>query len=109
MKILIKENKIQRLINSLLDDEFGNLYDDRTYTTDSTGEWLTIRYMKEGKIVMIYRDDRDFLYVATEMLSKLNMFGLEFSELQSSVEKWFESTYELPVSTVMIISIKAMS
>lgn len=109
MKILIKENRIQNLINNILNDELTDLYEYRGYTTDSTGEWMTIRYMKDGQNVMIYRDDRDLLYVGVEELSKLNMFDLEFNELRTVVGRWFESTYELPVDTVMIISTKALN
>jgi 5'-3' exonuclease len=109
MKILIKENRIQNLINNILNDELTDLYEYRGYTTDSTGEWLTIRYMKDGKNVMIYRDDRDLLYVATEELSKLNIFDLDYNTLQTVVGKWFELTYELPVDKVMIISSKALN
>jgi hypothetical protein len=109
MKILIKENKIQQLINNILNDELTELYEDRWYATDSTGEWLTIRYMKDGQIVMLYRDDRDLLYVATEGLSKLNIFDLDYNTLQTVVGKWFESTYEYPVDRVMIISSKALN
>ena len=61
MKILIKENRIQNLINNILNDELTDLYEYRGYTTDSMGEWLTIRYMKDGEIVMLYRDDKDLL------------------------------------------------
>ena len=109
MKILIKENRIQNLINNILNDELTDLYEYRGYTTDSTGEWLTIRYMKDGQIVMLYRDDRDLLYVTTEGLSRLNIFDLDYNALQTVVEKWFESTYELPVDKVMIISSKALN
>lgn len=109
MKILIKENRIQNLINNILNDELTDLYEYRGYTTDSTGEWLTIRYMKDGQIVMLYRDDRDLLYVATEELSKLNIFDLDYNTLQTVVGKWFELTYELPVDKVMIISSKALN
>jgi hypothetical protein len=109
MKILIKENRIQNLINNILNDELTDLYEYRGYTTDSTGEWLTIRYMKDGQIVMLYRDDRDLLYVTTEGLSRLNIFDLDYNTLQTVVEKWFESTYELPVNKVMIISSEALN
>jgi 5'-3' exonuclease len=109
MKVLIKENRIQNLINNILNDEFGELYEYRGYTTDSTGEWLTIRYLKDGQNVIIYRDDKDLLYVATEELSKLNMFDFDYDELRKVVGRWFESTYELPVDTVIIISTKGLN
>lgn len=109
MKILIKESKIQQLINNILNDELTDLYEYRGYTTDSTGEWMTIRYLKNGQIVMIYRDDKDLLYVATEELSKLNIFDMDYNTLQTVVGKWFELTYELPVDKVMIISSKALN
>jgi hypothetical protein len=47
--------------------------------------------------------------VATEELSRLNIFDLEYNELQKVVGRWFESTYELPVDMVMIISTKALN
>ena len=109
MKILIKENRIQNLANYILNDEFSDLSEDRWYATDSTGEWMTIKYSKDGQVVMIYRDDNDLLYVATEQLSKLNVFDLDYNTLQNVVGKWFESTYEYPVDRVMIISSKALN
>lgn len=109
MKILINENRIQSLINKLLDEEFGELYEYKNYTTDSSGEWMTIHYSKEGRVVMIYRDDIDFLYVGEDNLSSLNVFDLDYTEKLFVVSKWFESRYELPVEDVRIVNSKLLN
>lgn len=109
MKILIKENRIQSLINKLLDEEFGELYEYKNYTTDSTGEWLTIRYSKDGRVVMIYRDDQKYLYIGTDNLSSLNVFGFQFDEKVKVVSKWFESRYELPVDDGKLVTTELLN
>lgn len=109
MKILINENRIQSLINKLLDEEFGELYEYKNYTTDSTGEWLTIHYSKDGQVVMIYRDDIKYLYVGTDNLSSLNMFDLQYGEKIKAVSKWFESRYELPVEDGKLVSTRLLN
>lgn len=109
MKILIKENRIQSLINKLLDEEFGELYEYKNYTTDSTGEWLTIRYSKDGRVVMIYRDDQKYLYIGTDNLSSLNVFGLNKTAKIIVVSKWFESRYELPVEDISFVKTELLN
>lgn len=109
MKILINENKVQSLINKLLDEVFGELYEYKSYTTDSSGEWMTIRYSKDGRVVMIYRDDIDFLYVGEDNLSSLNVFDLDYTAKLVVVSKWFESRYELPVEDVRIVNSKILN
>jgi hypothetical protein len=109
MKILIKENRVQSLVNRMLDEEFGELYEYRSYTTDSTGEWLTITYSKDGRAVMMYRDDKNFLYVGTDNLSALNLFDLHYDEKLSVVSKWFESRYELPVDDGRLVNTELLN
>lgn len=109
MKILINENKVQSLINKLLDEVFGELYEYKSYTTDSSGEWMTIHYSKDGLVVMIYRDDIDFLYVGEDNLSSLNVFDLDYTAKLVVVSKWFESRYELPVEDVRIVNSKILN
>lgn len=109
MKVLIKENKVQSLVNNILDEEFGELYEYRSYTTDSTGEWLTIHYSKDGRVVMIYRDDQKFLYIGTDNLSGLNLFELHYGEKLSVVSKWFESRYELPVDDGRLVTTELLN
>ena len=103
MKILINENRIQSLVNKLLDEEFGELYEYNEYTTDSTGEWKTTFYSKDGKIVIIYRHDVEFLYIAEEYVNSLNVFAFNVDENEKLIKDWFQSRYELPVRTVTIL------
>lgn len=109
MKVLIKENKVQSLVNNILDKEFGELYEYRSYATDSTGEWLTIHYSKDGRVVMIYRDDQKYLYIGTDNLSSLNVFDLHYDEKLSVVSKWFESRYELPVDDGRLVTTELLN
>ena len=109
MKILINENRIQSLINKLLDKEFGELYEYKNYTTDSTGEWMTIHYSKDGRIVMIYSDRQNYLYIGTDNLSSLNVFGLNKTAKIIVVSKWFESRYELPVEDISFVKTELLN
>ena len=44
MKIVIKEDKRDRLAKQLLTDEFSGMYEDVNYYTDSVGEKMRIEY-----------------------------------------------------------------
>ena len=115
MKIIIKEDRIQNLVNDILNDEFGELYEYKRYTTDSTGEWFTIEFSKEGLTVMMYRESSqtlsssNLLYVSSEILNKLSIFDFEKDTLERVVEEWFESVYELPVDRVLSVRSKQMN
>lgn len=110
MKYIIKEDRLQGIVDKVLDNSFGELYEDKKYTTDSTGEWSTTKYYKEGRqCVMIYRDNLGMLYVAREMTSQLSMFDVNLQREEFMVKDWFESRYELPVSRVLEVSLKSMN
>jgi hypothetical protein len=118
MKIIIKEDRVQNLVNDILNDEFGELYEYKRYTTDSTGEWFTIEFSKEGLTVMMYREFKPtevspvhlyLLYVSSEMLNKLSIFDFEKGTLERVVGEWFESVYELPVDRVSVVLSKQMN
>ena len=54
MKILIKEDKRDRIAKRLLTEEFSGMYEDVNYMTDSRGEHKTIEYRNGEGIIMIY-------------------------------------------------------
>ena len=109
MKIIINENNLQPLVNKILDEEFGELYESKNYTTDSTGEWLTIYYYKNGLNVMIYRDDIKILYVGEDNISPLNVFDLDYDTKRDVISKWFESRYESSVKSLRIVTNKLLN
>ncbi len=109
MKVLIKENKVQSLVNNILDEAFGELYEYNEYTTDSTGEWKTTFYSKDGKIVIIYRHDVEYLYIAEEYVNGLNIFAFNNDENENLIKDWFQSKYELPVSAVSILGVNRLN
>jgi hypothetical protein len=109
MKILIKENRIQSLANHMLDEKFGELYEYVDYTTDSTGEWKITFYSKEGKNVIIYRHDSEYLYIAEEYVNSLDVFAFNIDENDELIKDWFQSRYELPVREVVIYGINTLN
>jgi hypothetical protein len=109
MKILINENRIQSLVNKLLDEEFGELYEYNEYTTDSTGEWKTTFYSIDGKVVIIYRHDVEFLYIAKKYVNSLNVFAFNVDENEKLIKDWFQSRYELPVRAVTILEVNKLN
>ena len=92
-----------------MDEEFGELYEYNEYTTDSTGEWKTTFYSKDGKIVIIYRHDVEFLYIAEEYVNSLNVFAFNVDENEKLIKDWFQSRYELPVRTVTILEVNKLN
>ena len=112
MRILITESRLQQLINNVLNDEFGELYEYSEHTIERNGEFRSITYSKEGQNVMRYYFGSDYLYIANEMLNKLNIFGLDDNndnKKELVIGKWFESVYELPVDAVGMIDIEALN
>ena len=56
MKIVIKEDKRDRLAKQILTEEFSGMYQDVNYQTDSMGEQMVIYYRNGDGTIMIYGD-----------------------------------------------------
>jgi hypothetical protein len=97
MKILIKENKRDRLAKMMLTDEFSNMYEDVNYMTDSRGERKTIQYRNGDGVIMVYNDNDKILYICEDVTQPLRALSYTPKQLKDVVGEWFSEFFELPV------------
>ena len=100
MKIVIKENKRDRLAKQILTEEFSNMYVDVNYITDSMGTKKNIDYRNGDGIVMIYGESTSNLYICEDITNPIKMFSYTPQELKNVVGEWFSQMFELPVERV---------
>lgn len=100
MKILIKEDKRDRLAKQILTEEFSNMYEDVNYITDSTGTKKNIDYRNGDGVVMIYGESTLFLYICEDITNPIKMFSYTPQQLKNVVGEWFSQMFELPVERV---------
>jgi hypothetical protein len=92
MKIILTENKRDRLALNWLNKEFGNLTQvvrgDRTHYVDQNGLTL-FYYYPNDKIKVIFIDyTRIWIFFET-------IFGLDYEQIQDILKIWLEETYNL--------------
>jgi len=92
MKIIITENKRDRLALNWLNSKFGNLTQvvrgDRTYYVDQNGLTL-FYYYPNDKIKVIFIDyTRIWIFFET-------IFGLDYDQIQDILKIWLEENYNL--------------
>jgi hypothetical protein len=100
MKILIRENKRDRLAKQELEKEFSGMYEDVNYTTDSRGEHKRIEYRNGDGVIMIYGDTDKILYICEDVVSPISYFGYDDREINNIVGEWFSEFFELPIHKV---------
>ena len=100
MKIIIREDKRNKLAKQILTDEFSGMYEDVNYITDSVGEQKTIEYRNGDGVIMIYGDRSNALYICDDVTQPLNIFSYESQQLKDIVGEWFSEFFELPVKFV---------
>ena len=100
MKIVIKEDKRDKLAKRLLTEEFSNLYEDVNYQTDSTGEQKIIHYRNGDGIIMIYGDRLNIWYICEDVTLPLNLLSYTPQQVKNVVGEWFSEFFELPVEIV---------
>lgn len=94
MKILINENKVDKLIGNWLETEFGGLghkvsvnYPDQYY------------FIKNGNVVMDYYGKYSRLCVDDNIVNFIiKMFGKSWVESKDIVGEWFQNSYNLDVN-----------
>jgi hypothetical protein len=104
MKILITENRRDRLAKQVLTDEFSNMYIDVNYTTDSIGEHKRITYRNGDGVIMMYGDRSKSLYVTNDITQRLTMFSYTPQQVKQVVGEWFQEMFDLPVKTIHHVS-----
>ena len=100
MKIVIKEDKRDRIAKRLLTEEFSGMYEDVTYITDGVGEQTRIEYRNGDGVVMLYGDRNKALYICEDITRPLNLLSYTPKQLKDVVGEWFSEFFELPVDMV---------
>ena len=100
MKLIIKEDRRDRIAKKVLTDEFSNLYEDVNYQTDSNGEQRIINYRNGDGIVMIYGDRNESLYICEDITNPLRVLTYTPQQLKNVIGEWFSEFFELPVENV---------
>ena len=100
MKILIKEDKRDRLAKQILTDGFSNMYEDVNYQTDSRGEHKTIEYRNGDGIIMVYGDSGKILYICEDVTEPLRMLSYTPKQVKDIIGEWFSEFFELPVDYI---------
>ena len=100
MKILIKEDKRNRLSKQILTDEFSDMYEDVKYKTDSIGEHKTIEYSNGDGVIMVYGDRSNVLYICEDIIRPIRALSYTPPQLKRVIGEWFSEFFELPVEIV---------
>jgi len=95
MKFLITENKLERLIDNFLSEEYGGLIQfvdknrlDLIFFIKDTGE----KPIKEN-IEFFYNKDSQSAFIPWEMVNSIRMFTGDDLESKQYVMKWLKKTY----------------
>jgi hypothetical protein len=100
MKIVIKEDKRDRIAKRLLTEEFSGMYEDVNYITDSMGERKTISYRNGDGVIMIYNEGADVLYICDDVIKPIIYFSYTPHQVKMLIKEWFSEKFELPVNII---------
>jgi hypothetical protein len=100
MKIVIKEDKRDRIAKQILTEEFSGMDKDVNYQTDSMGEQMVIHYSNGDGTIMIYGSASESLYICEDVVSPIRMLSYTPKQVRDVVGEWFSEFFELPVELV---------
>ena len=104
MKIVIKEDKRDRLAKQLLTEEFSGMYKDVNYYTDSMGEKMRIEYRNGDGVIMLYGSAAKTLYICEDVTRPIRMLSYTPKQVKEVVGEWFSEFFELPVEIVQHVN-----
>ena len=100
MKIVIREDKRDRIAKRLLTEEFSGMYKDVNYYTDSMGEKMRIEYRNGDGLIMLYGSASKTLYICEDVVQPIIFFGYTPQEVKQLIGEWFSDKFELPVNYI---------
>jgi hypothetical protein len=100
MKIVIKEDKRDRIAKQILTEEFSGMYEDVNYYTDSMAGKMRIEYRNGEGVIMIYGSASESLYICEDVVSPIRMLSYTPKQVRDVVGEWFSEFFELPVELV---------
>ena len=104
MKIVIKEDKRDRLAKQLLTEEFSGMYEDVDYDIDSMGEKMRIEYRNGDGVIMLYGSAAKTLYICEDVTRPIRMLSYTPKQVKDVVGEWFSEFFELPVEIVQHVN-----
>jgi hypothetical protein len=102
MKIVIKEDRRDKLAKQELDKEFSGMYEDVNYLTDSMGEKKRIEYRNGDGVIMLYMSE--ILYICEDVTRPIIYFGYKPQQVKQLVGEWFSEFFELPVKIIQHVN-----
>jgi hypothetical protein len=102
MRILIREDKRDRLAKQLLTDEFSGIYEDVSYVTDSYGERKRIEYRNGDGVIMLYMSG--ILYICEDVTQPIRALGYTPHQVKKVIGEWFSEFFELPVNIIQHVN-----
>lgn len=96
MRIIISENKLDRIISRWLSKNYGemNIYD------HDNQPWAL--YGKDGETIFLYQSKDNELYVSKDVMEFLsNIFSIDESQIKIILGDWFQEQNELMVVKVI--------
>ena len=109
MKIVIKEDKRDRLAKQILTEEFSGMDKDVNYQTDSTGGQMIVHYRNGDGTIMIYGDKVKSLYICEDVTRPIRMLSYTPKQVKDVVGEWFSEFFELPVEIVHHVNKEVLS
>lgn len=98
MKIIIKEDKRDRLAKRILTDEFSDISQETFGYKDSMGGNERISFYNGDNIIMLYGVRTKSLYFCDDVTQPILYFSYGRIELKRIVSEWFSDTFGLPVT-----------
>ena len=89
MKIVIKEDKRDRIAKRLLTEEFSGMYEDVNSQTDSNGVQTAIHYRNGDGTIMIYGDRSKSLYICEDVIRPIRMLSYTPKQVKDVIGEWF--------------------
>jgi hypothetical protein len=98
MKIVIKENKRNKVVTKWLDDNYGNM----NVVYENNPRYITFKDVNDED-VFLYNVNTDKLSIMSPEIQKSlkTMFGLNRDVMNSIVKPWMESIYGFPIRVVV--------
>jgi len=100
MKIVIKEDKRDKIAKQILTEEFSGMYEDVNYYTDSMGEKMRIEYRNGDGVIMLYGSATKTLYICEDVTQPIRLLSYTPKQAKDVVGEWFSEFFELPVELV---------
>jgi hypothetical protein len=103
MKLVITENRLERIAFKFLDKEFDDITEKESYFNSSTGVNTVTEYIKGSNIVMAYGHIYHVLYVSEDIEDIIIQLFADSELNKEIIKNWFQNKFRLPVKIIRIV------